>query len=559
MKKLIDVARGTIRADLVLKNAQVVDVFTGSIVSGDIAIVDGIIAGVGEYQGVNEIDVTGKFVIPGLIDSHIHIESSMVGVGSFANAVIACGVTTVISDPHEITNVMGVEGIKYMISSSKGAPVDIKIMLPSCVPATPFETAGAELDSNAIQSLIKEDYILGLGEMMNYPGVIYQDNEVLSKLTFARDSGKIIDGHAPGLSGNDLNSYIVSGIKTDHETSTIDEASEKISKGMYILVRQGTAAKNLQDLIPLAKVDSYRRLLFCSDDCHPYDLINYGTINNCIKLAIEEGVAPIRAITIATLNAAECYGLNDRGAIAPGYIADIVIVDNLNDFNVLTVLKNGKVVVENRKTIAPYQTKSTDNAKPLNAKVITASDIELDIKGDNVNVIGLIPNSILTDKLVINKYDLEDDILKLVVVERHKNTGNIGIGLVRGYGISGGAVATSIAHDSHNIIAIGDNDEDIVNAVNKIINVGGGITISSNNEIKGTLALNIGGLMTDKSVDVVNNIYEELVNTARDMGVNAGVHPFMTLSFLALPVIPHLKLTDKGLFNVDEFKFISID
>ena len=558
MKKLIDIARGIIKADLVLKNAQIVNVYTGTIEFNDIAINDGIIAGIGNYDGENNIDLDGKIVLPGLIDSHIHIESSMLIPSKFSDAVLPYGITTVIADPHEIANVSGVSGIKFMIEDSRNSPLDALFMLPSCVPATSFETSGAVIDSTISKKLISDNDILGLGEMMNYPGVIYKDEEVLSKINAAHMEGKIIDGHAPMLKGKDLNAYVAAGIKTDHEASTYEEAEEKIKRGMYILVREGTAAKNLKELIGLARTDAYRRLLLCSDDCHPYDLLNYGTINNSIKLAIAYGVSPIRAIQMSTINASECYHLVDRGAIAPGLIADIVVVNNLEELNVLEVYKRGKLVARSGKIIKASDSQSV-NFKCFNCFPIKSEQIKLSINSNKVNVIGLIENSILTNHLVLKASSIGKGVLKICVVERHKDTGNISVGLVKGYNIRNGAVATSIAHDSHNIIAIGDNDIDIINAVNEIIRVGGGITVSSNNVILGTLELPISGLMTNKSVIEVNEIYEKLVKIVREMGVAEGIHPFMTLSFLALPVIPHLKITDKGLFDVDKFEFTTVE
>ena len=559
MKKFTEAARGLTKADLVFKQANIVNVFTGTVEKGDLAVTDGIILGIGKYEGAEEIDAEEKYVIPSLIDSHIHIESSMLIPSKFAEAVIPWGVTTVISDPHEIANVMGTDGIYFMINSSKDTPVDFIFMLPSCVPATSFETSGAVINSKDIAELIKKDNFLGLGEMMNYPGVLYNDNEVAAKLNSARGECKIIDGHSPRLSGNDLNAYILSGIKTDHEAADIDEAEEKVRRGMYILIREGTAAKNLKDLIGLAQGDAYRRLLFCSDDLHPYDLLTRGSINYLVKSAIEYGIDPVRAVAIATINAAECYGLKNKGAIAPGMLADLAIVDNLKDFNILSVYKGGKLVAANGKAVYKSKEEKMEYSDTFHCNKIKKSDLKLEIKGKKVNVIGLIPDNILTERLLLDKGELDESIAKICVVERHKNTGNIGLALVKGYGIKGGAVATSIAHDCHNIIAIGDNDEDIVKAVNEIIHIKGGIAISSGRKVIGSLSLPIAGLMTDKSASYVNNKYEELVGRAREMGVGAGVHPFMTLSFLALPVIPHLKLTDMGLFDADKFRFIGID
>jgi len=558
MKKLIDVARGIIAADLVLKNANIVNVYSGTIEQGDIAISDGKIAGIGNYSGIEEVDLDGKFVTPGFIDSHIHIESSMLTPLKFAEAAAGTGVTTVIADPHEIANVLGIDGIKFMIKNGKSSKsMDFKFMMPSCVPATPFETSGAVLSSEEIRAMIEKDCIQGLGEMMNYPGVLYGDDEVLSKIIAATEARKVTDGHAPDISGNDLNAYTVCGIKTEHEATKLSDAEEKLRRGMYVIIREGTATKNLKALIDLARGDGYRRLLFCSDDLHPHDLLERGSINYLIKTAIESGIDPVRAVAIASLNSAECYGLSDRGAVSPGKTADLVILDSLKHFNVLSVLKNGSFIYRDGKSLVREEAAEQYEVNSFNCKALSINDIKLNLDGEKYNVIGIMPHNVVTEKLILDKSELSDT-LKIVVAERHKNTGNVGVGLIKGYGLKGGAVASSIAHDSHNIIAVGDNDNDIVNAVNEVIKIKGGIVISSEGKIKGSLSLPIAGLITDKSAEYVNNIYEGLAEIAKKMGVFEGVHPFMTLSFMALAVIPELKITDKGLFDVTKFDFTDI-
>lgn len=553
---LIDIARGAVKAPLVLKNARIPNLFTGEIERGDIAVFDGVIAGIGKYSGEKEIDLAGAYALPGFIDSHIHIESSMVTPRRFAAEIVRRGITTVIADPHEIANVSGPKGVEYMVRDSLGAPVDCLFMLPSCVPATSFETSGAIIDSELIKEYINNSDILGLGEMMNYPGLLFKDSEVLNKIKYVNESGKPIDGHAPGLKGLDLNAYAALGIKTEHEASMLLEAKEKIARGMYILVREGTAAKNLEVLIPLANTPAYKRMLFCSDDLHPFDMLYRGSIDYCVRKAVEFGIDPLRAITIATLNAAECYGLHDRGAIAPGRIADIVVCKDLKTLEIQEVIKGGKLLTEViDESKEDYKTIFSDG---FNCKKIDISDIALKINPeDKALVIGLIPNSIITEKIEASgiTFDEKSPYRKICVVERHKGTGNIAIGIVKGYDIRGGAVATSIAHDSHNIIAVGDSDSDIATAVNAVIDMHGGVALVKGGRVISELPLEIGGLMTDKSVSEVNNKYEELVRLSREMGVKVGVHPVMSLSFLALPVIPSLKITDKGLFDVDKFGF----
>ncbi|MCR2045462.1 adenine deaminase [Anaerosalibacter massiliensis] len=565
LKNIISISKGEEKAELVLKNCSIINVFTNEIINGDIAIYNGKIAGIGDYKGKKEIDLEGKFVSPGFIDGHVHIESSMVSPSQFARAIVPRGTTTIIADPHEIANVKGIDGIKYILDDSENIPLDVYIMLPSCVPATPFENSGANLRAEDLKELIDHERVLGLGELMNYPGVINGDDEVLDKIIMAE--GKKIDGHGPLLEKGELNAYIASGVSTEHECSTVEEMKNRLRLGMYILIREGSAAKNLKELIKVVNKDNINRCLFCTDDKHPEDILKDGHINYNIKLAIKEGTDPIDAIKMATLNGAECYGLKDRGAIVPGYIADLVVIDNLEEFNILKVFKNGKLVGENYNFLSeinPIDTLKVKNS--VNIGEITLKDLDIKLKSRIVNVIKLHSHSLFTEKvereidLVDGKFEFgKENILKVAVVERHNKTGNIGLGLVENFGLEKGAIASTIAHDSHNIIVIGDSDEDILKAIKEIERMGGGITIVSDRKVVKSLPLAIAGLMSDDSLEYVNNEFKEMLNIAYEkLNVNSEIDPFMTLSFIALPVIPEIKITDLGLFDVKEFKFIDI-
>ncbi len=564
--QLVKIARGDKKADLVLKNCAIVNVFSHRIEHGDIAIAGGIIAGIGKYSGRKEIDIGGGFVCPGFIDGHVHIESSMLTPPQFAKSIIPKGTTTVIADPHEIANVCGVRGIEFMLDSSENLPLDVFIMLPSCVPSTEYENSGAVLSAEDLAPLMSRERVLGLGEMMNYPGVIGGNKKTHDKLGIADD--RRIDGHAPGVSGKQLNAYIASGIKTDHECTNVEEMTEKISRGMYAIIREGSATRNLEALIKGVNKENLRRVLFCTDDKHPKNIKNEGHINYNVKSAIEHSIDPIDAIIMATLNTAECYGLKDRGAIAPGYIADLLVLDNLRNISVLQVYKNGKLVAENDE--AKFGARMVADNRVLNTVVLNDNmdiDFSMRLKSDVVKVIQLIKDNVTTRK-VIRKVDTDDgyyhnnpklDILKLAVIERHKKTGNIGLGLVEGYGLKNGAIALTIAHDSHNIIVIGDNDRDMKKAVEELQKCEGGITICSGGKVLETLVLEVGGLMTNSPIDDVEEKIDEMTGIAEKLGVNKSIDPFMTLSFLALPVIPALKLTDRGLFDVNSFGFVGIE
>lgn len=568
---MLNIARGVEKAELVIKKANIINVFTNEIIKGDVAIDKGRIVAIGQYSGWEEIDLKGKYLSPAFIDSHVHIESSKVTPGQFAKAVVPRGVTSIIADPHEIANVKGIEGIEYMLEESENIPLDVYMMLPSCVPATPFESAGAVLEAKELAKIIDKEGILGMGEMMDYVGVINGDEKVLEKIELAKEKGKIIDGHGPMITGRELNAYVAAGIRTEHECSTVKEMVERLRLGMYIHIREGSAAKNLKELIKAVNKDNLSRVMFCTDDKEPSDLLENGSIDNNIRLAIEAGIDPIDCIKIASLNPALAYGLEGKGAIAPGYRADLVVIDNLIDFNILMVFKDGKLVAENYMPLFHVTESSNTSMKnTVVIKPIKEEDLKLNIKGDKVNVIGVIPDSLITEKLVREvgkdivveggEFVKGNDILKVAVIERHKATGRIGLGLVEGFGLENGAIASTIAHDSHNIIVIGDRDSDMVLAVEELKRLGGGIALAQEGKIIGSLQLEIAGLMSDKPLEEVRKGLDEILQLAYDkLSVNRNIEPFMILSFLALPVIPSLKITDLGLFDVDKFKFINLE
>lgn len=565
----IDIAKGEIKAELVLKNAKIINVFSHEIIDGDIAIEDGKIIGIGEYSGDKEIDLKGKYVSPGFIDGHVHMESSMVSPAQFARAIVPRGTTTIITDPHEIANVRGIEGIKYMMDASEDLPLDAYFMIPSCVPATSFENSGAVLKADDIEKIIDCKRVLGLGELMDYPGVILKESEVIDKVELAHKYKKIIDGHAPEIKDKELNAYRAAGVLTEHECSTSQEMLERLRLGMYILIRQGSAARNLEELIKGLNRDNMRRCLFCTDDKHPEDILSDGHIDNNVRLAIKNGIDPISAIQMATINASECYGLKNTGAIAPGYDADLIVLDNLEQLNVLQVFKRGKLVAENKKPLFDVKNIDTTNVTDtVNISKLQEKDFKIKTKSDMVNVIKLQPHSLITQKITRKvkvsdgefEYDKSKDILKLAVIERHKKTGNIGLGLVEGFELKSGAIASTVAHDSHNIIVIGDNDKDMLVAVEEVTRVGGGITVCSDGKVLETLELKIAGLMSEDSMETVNKKLKAMLKIAHEtLNVSTELDPFMTLSFLALPVIPEIKLTDMGLFDVAQFEFISIE
>ena len=557
-QRIIAVAAGREKADLVLKNAKYLNVFSNEFLCGDIAVANGLIAGVGKYDGETEIDVSGKLVLPGFIDAHIHLESSMVTPAEFAKAVVAHGTTTVITDPHEITNVMGIDGVEYMIQASQNLPIDVHFMMPSCVPATEIDESGAELDCKDIDLYLDNKKVLGLAEMMNYVGVINGDKNVLSKIVTSQAHHKKIDGHAPELSGNDLNAYIAAGVYSDHECSTFENALEKLRKGQFIMIREGTAAHNLKALMPLLTQQYYSRCMFATDDKHPSDLLYGGHIDYIVKQALKNGADPIVALKTATHHAARYFLLNNKGAIASGYLADIVVVDNLEDFNVETVFKRGKLVFDGE--VKDFSAPTVDEKlaekcfDTFHLDSVTPSSFKVDGK---LGLIGLVGGELLTRNLgTADKIDVENDILKIACIERHKGTNHIGVGYVKGYSLKSGAVATSVAHDSHNIITVGCNDDDIAVAVNAIKDSKGGIAVVENGKIKALLELPIAGLMSDEPLTTVNEKLENAKSSAYELGADKSIDPFMTLSFLSLPVIPSLRITTKGVFDAENWKML---
>ena len=561
-KKLhvVEVASGRQKADLVLKNATYVNVFCNELSHGDIAVAEGLIAGMGEhYEGAVEIDMGGKLVLPGFVDAHIHLESALVSPKEFANAVIPHGTTTVITDPHEIANVMGTDGIEYMLQATEDLPVDVRFMLPSCVPATPLDESGAVLDYRAIDSFYEHNRVEGLAEMMNYVGVANADEQVLEKIVAAQAHHKKIDGHAPGLSGNDLNAYIAAGVYSDHECSTVEDAIAKLERGQYIMIREGTAARNLDALLPLLTPQYYTYCMFCTDDKHPNDLLEKGHIDYIVRRAIKAGVDPIIAVKCASHHAARYFLLNNRGAIAPGFLADFVVIDNFDDFNILEVYKKGKLMFDG-KTITPFEAPEIDphlvkcSHETFHVAHLEATDF---IESRPRAVLGMVPGEIVTtDAGYAEKISVEDDILKIAVIERHKNTHHIGIGYIKGYGLKSGAVATSISHDSHNIIVVGANEEDMAAAVNRVVELGGGIVVMDDGKVLGELQLQIAGIMSEAPLIEVNEALENAKEQAFKLGVSRGVDPFMTLSFMALTVIPTLRLTTRGVFDVINQRYV---
>lgn len=560
-KKLhvIDVAAGRALADLVLKNATYVNVFSNELCHGDIAVAEGLIVGMGEYSGYVEVDVSDKIVLPGFIDAHIHLESSLVSPKEFAKAVLPHGTTTVITDPHEIANVMGTDGIEYMLQATEDLPVDVRFMLPSCVPATPMDESGANLDYRAIDSFYDHPRVQGLAEMMNFVGAINGDQQVVEKIVASQAHHKKIDGHAPDLVGNDLNAYIAAGVYSDHECHDLNDAIAKLQRGQFIMIREGTAARNLDALAPLLCDKYVERCMFCTDDKHPNDLLEKGHIDYIVKRALSLGVEPITAIKAACHNAARYFLLNNRGAIAPGYLGDFVIIDNFENFNIEKVYKRGELMVSNGVVkdfdvpeVEPYlEARAHDT---FHVGKLTAEDF-----ADHRprGVIGMVNGEITTtDAGYADRIAVDYDVLKIAVVERHKNTRHIGIGYIQGYGLTSGAVATSISHDSHNIIVVGTNEEDMAAAVNRLVELKGGIVVYDKGEVQAEVPLAIAGIMSDEPLVEVNRKLEDAKEKAFALGVNREIDPFMTLSFMALPVIPTLRITTRGVIDVVSQQYI---
>ena len=570
LARVIDAAMGRIPADVVIKNCKVVNVFSGVIQEGNIAISGGQIVGIGDYEGKEVIDAEGRYATPGFIDSHIHIESSYVSPEELGRLVVPHGGTTIMADPHEIANVCGVEGLTYMVEAGKRTALDIKYELPSCVPATPFENAGAVLDAKEIEKLIVNEDFIGLGEFMNFPGVINNDEDVLGKLVAAKKAGKWIDGHGSGLAGNTLDAYVSAGILADHECSTVEEMKDRLDRGMYILLRQGSACHNLRTLLVGVTPENSRRCLLCSDDRQPKTILHEGHLDNHLRICVEEGLDAVSAIRMATLNAAECFGLKDRGAIAPGYRADIVLMDDLKDFHVNRVWIEGKLVAEEGKYLPKMERYDISSVKgSVVLKDFSKDKFKMNLKSNKVNVIGILPGGVVTEKLTAEitldengefVFNPEADIVKVAVLERHKGTGNVACGFLKGYGIKEGAVALSIAHDSHNIIVVGVNDEEMEFAVNSLVAQEGGIVLVKNGQIVESMPMPIAGLMSDQSGEWVDEKLTSIHEKAyAQLGISGSVEPVMTLCFMSLIVIPAIKLTDTGLFDVTTFSFIPVE
>ena len=566
LEKLIETARGKRKADLVIKNANIINVLSEEIHKGDIAICDGVIAGIGEnYEGEKEIDAKGAFVSHAFIDGHVHLESSMVLPHEFAKAVVPCGTTTVIIDPHEISNVLGLHGISYMHEAVKNLPLDVFTMLPSCVPATPYETSGFDLNSYDLALLIDSTWVLGIAEMMNYSGLLNLDKTVLAKLDLARSKGKRIDGHAPFLSGKDLCAYIASGVKSDHECTTPAEAIEKIRLGMYIMIREGTAAKDLDALIPVLKEKNTRKCMFVTDDRHPKDLKVH--INDMVRRAVDAGVDVVKAVQIGSLNTAEYFGLKNQGAIAPGYKADLLIMPDLKTFMPEIVIKDGKIAAEHGKLTQAFTKFEKPSVRSsINVRWIEPKDFEIKGTSKLVNTIEIIPHQLVTKSSVCEaKFEIgllqsiiDEDVLKIIVMERHRATGNIGKGFVKGFNLKAGAIASTVAHDSHNMIIIGTNDKDMYTASVELVKMQGGKVVVKDGKVVARLPLPIAGLISDNDIEYVLQHCEDLNKAVKNLGCSLD-DAFMTMGFLSLPVIPELKITDKGLFSTKKWDFVGIN
>ena len=564
MNDLLKAARGVEPADLVLKGGRIVNVFSGELETADLAITQGTIVGLGSYHGREEVDVSGRYLAPGFIDAHLHLESCMVSPAELTKFILPRGTTALVADPHEIANVLGLQGINYLIDDSAGLPVDFFFMAPSCVPATHLETSGAELGAEDLKSLLDEPRVLGLAEVMNFPGVIHGRPELLAKLDLFYD--RPVDGHAPLVTGRDLCAYVLPGIGTEHECTSLAEAREKLARGMRILIREGSQAKNLEALLPLITPGLAPRLAFCTDDRHPEDLVREGHLDHILRRAVALGLDPILAVTLATLGPARAFGLKGRGALAPGYLADVVVLDSLSDFKVRQVYKGGRPVAKDGLVLQESAGISLPTwASPMNVKGLNSDRFRIRATGPRVRVIEVMEGQLLTGSLECDT-PLQDgmltadparDLALLAVVERHHGTGNVGLGLVKGLGLSQGALASSVAHDSHNLVAAGMDPEDIRLAVETVIGLGGGLAVTSQGRVLAELALPLAGLMSPKSVLETADGLAAVRAAAHGLGC-ALENPFMALAFLALPVIPRLKLTDQGLVDVEKFDFVSL-
>ncbi|MFD2923373.1 adenine deaminase [Halobacillus naozhouensis] len=571
LTKRIAIATKQIPADIVIKNGQIIDVFNLEVTTGDLAISDGVFVGIGEFHGKQVIDAKGRYVCPAFIDGHVHIESSMVTPSEFAKVILPHGVTTVVTDPHEIGNVFGKDGVKFMLDDSDHIPLDVFFMLPSCVPATSVENSGAELTAADLEPFYNHNRVLGLAEVMDYPALQNADDSIIDKIVMASSDSKQIDGHLAGLDTNAINVYKSAGIRTDHECHTASDAVERLRRGMYLLIREGSAAKDLPTLIPVVNQNNLRRCLFCTDDKHLDDLVAEGSIDHNVRLAIQHGIEPLSAIQMASLNASECYKLHEKGAIAPGYDADFLLLDDLESITISQVFKSGQLVARNGDYVSDWPTKAK-LTQPFKHSVhipkLSQKDLQIPFrKSGKGNIIEVVPNQLTTNKLIEDVHledgsfipSIEKDQLKIVVVERHQNTGNIGLGVVKGFGLKGGAIATTIAHDSHNIVATGTNDTDILKAIDVVHNLGGGLVIIKSGETVASLTLPIAGLTSDQNYHTVNRDLIKLKQALSALEFAGEFDPFLTLSFLTLPVIPSLKLTDLGLFDVETFQHIQVE
>lgn len=573
LREQVAAATGSKKAELVLKNAQIVNVFTQSVETGDIAIEGGYIVGIGNYEGITEKDLGGAYVCPGFLDGHIHIESSMTSPGEFERAVVPHGTIAVITDPHEIANVAGTAGIRFMMQSAQKLDLDVYFMLPSCVPATDLDESGAELLARDLEPFYADEKVLGLAEMMNAFGVTHGDKGCFEKLVQARSLKKAIDGHAPALSGKELNAYVTAGIRSDHECSDFEEAKEKFARGQWIMIRQGTAAKNLKGLMGMFEDPYYQRCLLVTDDKHPGDLIRIGHIDAIIREAVSMGADPIRAIRMGTLNAAAYFGLHDMGAVAPGYKADLAVFDDLRTLNVKQVYKGGKLVAEDGKMLHQKE-KITDWSDEIKERVfhsfhrdpITVEELQLKkTTGTHQRVIDMVAHELITRERIEEwkelpgmapGVDISRDIVKLAAIERYKNTGHVGLGFLGKYGLKRGAVATSIGHDSHNLVIAGVTDEDMVLAGNRVIENGGGLAIALAGKVLADLPLPIGGLMADEPVEVVDEKLEHMKKLSVELGISEDIDAFMTLAFISLPVIPKLRLNTYGVVDVEKHQVV---
>ncbi len=563
LARLISIAKGELPADLILANAKVVNTFSGEIEPGNVAIGEDKIAGVGDYHQAKQVmDLAGKYLAPGFINGHTHLESSLLDIGQYARAVVPRGTSALITDLHEIANVCGLAGMRYVLNCARRLPLDLFLMAPSCVPATHLETSGARINTEEIRQILRWREAIGLGEVMNFPGVIGGDAKVLNKIDLAR--GKIVDGHAPSVSGKDLSAYIAAGIHSDHESVTLGEAREKLRQGMFIMIREGSSEKNLDALLPLVTDKTYKRCFFVVDDRSCADLLRDGDIDAVVRKAIRRGLDPVRAIQMATLNTAEYFRLDKLGAIAPGYFANLVVLDDLARLQINMVFYRGRLVAqEGEPLFVPPQVNASQVTNTVKIKPFAIDALKLTASGEVMPIIEVVPGQIITHKK-LEKVKAEDgnivpdidrDILKLVVVERHRATGNIGLGLVSGFGLKRGALASSIAHDSHNVIAVGTKDVDIFTAIKEIERLQGGLTVAADGKVLASLSLPIAGLLSPEPLENVVTELERLEKLAKDLGTTLP-SPFATLSFLALPVIPELRLTDLGLVDVNEFKLI---